>query len=344
MRPPSLPTNAPARHVLLPNSLRFTAHADLAVTITREAQLVDLLKQPQQTPEPVQVLGGGSNVVLLPRLPGLTLLMRIRGIRLSRARGGILVEVGAGENWHGFVRYTLAQGIAGLENLSLIPGLVGAAPIQNIGAYGVEVGSFIEAVRVVDIVSGEANWLTRDQCEFGYRDSLFRRQPGRLIISCVRFRFGRDHSLQTSYPDIEQELSRMGHPQATASLVATAICRIRRRKLPDPRYTPNAGSFFKNPLISNDAFARLTSSAGQIPAWPQPQGVKLSAAALIEYAGFKAKGTTRVGVWPRQPLVIINKGGASAVEVLEFARQICRRVQDLTAVHLEQEPQVLGID
>ena len=279
----------------------------------------------------------------------------IRGVKKERIKNLTRVEVGAGENWQGFVRFCLGQGLGHLANLSLIPGTVGAAPIQNIGAYGVEVASYIEAVQTVDRVTGAVDWMPHGDCCFGYRDSIFRRRPDDFVISRVRFCFPDDPPLNTGYAGIEQELHNMGVVQASAVQVAEAVCRIRRRKLPDPKSIQNAGSFFKNPQLTRTQFAEHSALLDGIPNWPvdtidptqaQPiPGVKLSAAALIEQAvGVDRRVSDQPGVYPwrLQPLVLVHRGGCDGVDVLRVASEIAAAVHQRFAVTLEIEPRLLG--
>lgn len=343
----------PARE--LTNSLALPSVAQHCVAVTNETQLSEIVQQAQAAQMPLNLLGGGTNVIAMPEVVGLTALMRITGLNAYTVGDRFVVEVGAGESWQGFVRYCLGQGIGQLANLSLIPGTVGAAPMQNIGAYGVEVGTYIEAVRVLDRRRGEFEWKTQAQCEFGYRDSLFRRQLGEFIITQVRFSFAFAEPVNTSYAGIDAELSRMSVLEATPVAVAEAVSRIRRRKLPDPRTIPNAGSFFKNPVVSRTEYAQLESRLQGIACWPADphslndspgqQGVKLSAAALIEQAvGIDRRRTAAAGVYPwrLQPLVLVHRGGCDGKEVLRVAAEIASAVEQRFAVQLEREPRVFG--
>ena len=339
------------RDVDLPNTLALPARAQHALLATSVEQLQAGLAASDQK-DKVFVLGSGSNVVLPELLSGLTVLMRIKGIKEKSPDGEARVfEVGAGESWQGFVRFCVGQGLGGgIENLTLIPGTVGAAPIQNIGAYGVEVAQFIDAVQVLDMQSPLAPpaWLARQACEFGYRDSIFKSQPRRWLVTRVRFRLcahrkGRE---VTGYAGVSDELKRQGYTQIIPATIAEAVARLRRSKLPDPRRHPNAGSFFKNPVLTevqlDELYASLPASSvarlEQVPSWSYGDGRKLAAAALIDLAGLKARQVGGVGVWYRQPLVLVNTGGADASAINAFALEIKRVVKTQFGITLVQEP------
>jgi len=340
--------------VFLPNTFALRARAQRALRATSVEQLQAALAASAKSVEKdsVFVLGGGSNVVLPERLSGLTVLMEIKGIAEKPAVGEARVfEVGAGESWQGFVRFCVGQGLGcGIENLTLIPGTVGASPIQNIGAYGVEVAQFIDAVQVLDLQKPLAppTWLGRGECEFGYRDSVFKAQPGRWVVTQVRFslRPHMDGLEVVDYAGVRDELERQGATRFVPATVAEAIARLRRAKLPDPRQHPNVGSFFKNPVLTKLELEELRASrpaaamsvSEEVPSWPHPQGRKLAAAALIDLAGFKGRQSGGVGVWYRQPLVLVNTGGADASALQAFAAEITQAVQAQFGIALIQEP------
>jgi len=342
----------------LPNTLALPARAQNVLVATSVVQLQTELAaalnsgRDSDHSNRVFVLGGGSNVVLPNVLTGLTVLMQIKGIRDAGARQGTRVfEVGAGESWQGFVRFCVGQGLGGgIENLSLIPGTVGAAPIQNIGAYGVEVARFIDSVQVLDMQNPAKPpiWLAREDCRFGYRDSLFKQQPGCWLVTQVRFSL-RPHTEGDevlAYAGVGEMLQQLGCKRLVPAVIAEAIARLRRSKLPDPRQHPNVGSFFKNPVLSDAQLSELRQSLtgaskarfDSVPSWPQPGGRKLAAAALVELGGFKRKSAGGVAVWYRQPLVLINTGTADATSVGAFATQIQQTVEAQFGISLEQEP------
>lgn len=288
------------------------------------------------------VLGGGSNVVLAPDIDRPVCLVRNRGISVRSVAGGLEIDVAAGENWHELVRWTLGRGIYGLENLALIPGSAGAAPVQNIGAYGVELSRYLVRLQVLDLEQSRLRQLGAAECEFAYRDSLFKRMPGRFIITELTLRLNERPLLELGYPDVQQELADMGIVQPRPVDVADAVIRVRRRKLPDPRQVPNAGSFFKNPLISVAEFAALDAAGAGLRGIESEGGIKLSAAAMIDRCGFKKDLGGPVRVWQRQPLVLINPDRADGAAVLAFAGKIQAAVLERFGIRLAIEPDVIG--
>lgn len=292
---------------------------------------------------PLFVLGGGSNIILAEKIEGLVLQPALKGIQLLQEDAeSVIVEAAAGENWHNFVQHTLAQGWYGLENLSLIPGSVGAAPIQNIGAYGVEVVDYLYSVTALNIATGELHALSNSDCQFGYRNSIFKQEAaGRYIITNVQFRLLKSPKLKIDYGDIRHELSQAGIEVPTPLQVAAAVIAIRQRKLPDPAVIGNAGSFFKNPVISQQQFEVLKQHYPQIVAYPQGEQVKLAAGWLIEQAGWKGRRLGAVGSYEKQALVLVNHGGATGKEVIQLAQVIQKEVADKFGVTLEIEPNLI---
>ena len=287
------------------------------------------------------VLGQGSNVVLPERLDQPVVLAAWRGLKLRVSGDDALLTCAAGENWHGVVRYSLGQGWAGLENLALIPGSAGAAPIQNIGAYGVELSERVVEVRVFDRAENRQRALTADACGFGYRNSLFKADPARYAVLSLTLRLARRMPMRFDYPDVERELRRQGVTQLTPRKVAEAVIRVRRRKLPDPRQWGNAGSFFKNPIVDPGQAKRLAQSEPGLVAHPVAGGVKLAAAQLIDRCGWKGRRRGDVGVWHRQPLVLVNLGAADGPDFLALGEQVRRSVRERFGVDLELEPSAI---
>ncbi len=290
------------------------------------------------------ILGGGSNLVVTGDIDRLVLQMAIPGKHLlADDDDAFYVEAGAGENWHDFVQWTLAQGWPGLENLSLIPGTVGAAPIQNIGAYGLEAGDLLHSVTAWDFKKRAFFQVDRSQCRFGYRDSLFKQEgwhlDGSIAITRVAFRLPRQWQPNLRYADISQELAARQIAQPTAQDLADAVIAIRQRKLPDPAQLPNAGSFFHNPVVSAEFAARLKSEFPTLPCYPQPDGrIKLAAGWLIEQAGWKGKTLGPVGMYEKQALVLVNNGGARGEDVQRTMAAVQAAVRDRFAVDLTPEP------
>lgn len=291
---------------------------------------------------PMLLLGGGSNVLLREDFPGLVIQIALKGITQQPGTdGAVRVNAASGENWHGFVAHCLDKGLYGLENLALIPGCVGAAPMQNIGAYGVEVKDFITDVQVLDIATGAIASLSNAQCQFGYRDSVFKGAlKGRKIVLSVSFELQRNAAPNLLYAALAQALAH--NTAVSARDVFDAVCAIRREKLPDPRVLGNAGSFFKNPVLSAQEFDRLHREHPGLPSYPAPGEAgerKLAAAWLIEQAGWKGKQNGGAAVYEKQALVIVNRDHATAKDVEGLALAIMASVQARFGVRLEPEVQ-----
>jgi len=286
------------------------------------------------------VLGGGSNLLLTGDVDALVLRMASRGIRIVHEDcDRAIVEAEAGEPWHPFVQDMLAQGLAGLENLSLIPGTVGAAPMQNIGAYGVEIKDVFHSLVAMDRLNGELREFSLQDCAFGYRDSVFKHQTGRWLILRVRFALTFAARLHLDYGPVRQRLEEQGIKDPTPVHVSKAICAIRSEKLPDPAVLGNAGSFFKNPLVPADVAVRIKQAHPGLVAYPQPDGqVKLAAGWLIEQAGWKGFREGDAGVHALQSLVLVNYGSASGHDLLNLAQRIQADVLERFGVTLEMEP------
>jgi UDP-N-acetylmuramate dehydrogenase len=289
---------------------------------------------------PLMVIGGGSNLLLTGDVKALVLRMASRGIRIVREDClEAIVEAEAGEPWHPFVQSCLELGLCGLENLSLIPGTVGAAPMQNIGAYGVEIKDVFHSLTALDRQTGELREFSLEECAFGYRDSLFKHETGRWLILRVRFVLSRVARLHLDYGPVRQRLDALGIAHPTPRDVSQAICAIRSEKLPDPAELGNAGSFFKNPLISAELAARIKVSYPGLVGYPQPDGqVKLAAGWLIEQAGWKGYREGDAGVHRLQSLVLVNYGRATGTQLLALARRIQADIVERFDVALEMEP------
>lgn len=298
------------------------------------------LVQAQQGGLPVLVIGGGSNLLLTRDIDALVLHMASRGRRVLSDDGErIVVEAEAGEPWHPFVQWTLAQGYCGLENLSLIPGTVGAAPMQNVGAYGVEIKDVFVGLTALDRETGELRDFGLAECAFGYRDSLFKRNPGHWLILRVRFALSRTLRAHLEYGPVRQRLAEEGVTEPTAQAISEAICSIRREKLPDPAELGNAGSFFKNPVVSAEQVERIRAQYPGVVAYPQADGqVKLAAGWLIEQAGWKGHREGDAGVHRLQSLVLVNYGQASGAQMHALARRIQADILERFGVELEMEP------
>jgi UDP-N-acetylmuramate dehydrogenase len=325
------------------NTFGVVARARYYAEIRNDEQLRSVL-QSHDTAEPLLILGGGSNLLLTQDFPGLALHIKLLGMRIVKQDAdATYVEAAAGEYWHEFVRWSLDRGLAGLENLSLIPGTVGATPIQNIGAYGVEMKDMFHSLQALNVTDASVRAFDRNACEFAYRDSVFKHElKNRYVITSVTFRLPRSVTLHLDYGEVRAELERMGKSAATAIDVSDAVCNIRRRKLPDPAMIGNAGSFFKNPIVSVEVLARIQARFDKLPHYPAPGGkVKLAAGWLIEQSGWKGKSLGRAGVHEQHALVLVNRGAASGAEILALARAIQSSVREKFLVELEPEPVII---
>ena len=322
------------------NSFGVDVTASLFAQAHTDADVREALLYAADRKLPLLVIGGGSTLLLTGNVTALVLRMASRGIRLLEDDGErVVVEAEAGEVWHAFVLWTLEQGLSGLENLSLIPGTVGAAPMQNIGAYGVEIKDVFAGLTALDRQTGELRDFTLAECNFGYRDSLFKQQAGRWLILRVRFALSRAASLHLEYGPVRQRLSEQGIDQPTASDVSRAISSIRSEKLPDPAVLGNAGSFFKNPVVSATLAAELKLAHPGMIGYPQADGrVKLAAGWLIEAAGWKGFREADAGVHRLQSLVLVNYGSATGLQLLALAQRIQADIEQRFAVQLEMEP------
>ncbi|MEM1433317.1 MAG: UDP-N-acetylmuramate dehydrogenase [Pseudomonadota bacterium] len=332
-------------------TLGATAVAEELVCVQHPAQLPVARQLARVRGLPLHLIGGGSNVLLAPEIPGLTVLMRTRGLQLRERGNRSLIVAEAGENWHGLVRWSLARGLAGLECLALIPGSVGAAPIQNIGAYGAELSDVLEWVEVFNLHSGRTERLAAADCALSYRDSLFRRAEGAhlivLRVAIVLAQAAGRIPATDRYPDIARELALLGCRSPSPLQVAEAVVRVRRRKLPDWRRVGNVGSVFKNPTVNTAQLEQLRSSWPMLKASSTERGFRLSAAQLIDLAGLKRERRGAARPWNRQPLVLVlerKPGGADGRDFLELLRHVHQTVSDRYGINLEVEPRPVGRD
>ena len=330
------------------NTFGVHATAPMLVEVADAAALPELFGYAMLRDGPVLVLGGGSNLLFAGDPPGATLALTAQRIEMLEDDGtDAIVRADAGVVWHDFVLWTLGHGLCGLENLALIPGTVGAAPIQNIGAYGVEVRERIHAVEAFDRKSGGFVRFAAGECEFAYRDSLFKRDPEHYIVVAVEFALSRTPALKLEYAGIGEELQAMGVEAAPrASQVAEAVIRIRRRKLPDPALLGNAGSFFKNPIVPVAQADALLARHASMPVFrgAGDDSRKLSAAWLIDQCGWKGyrDDDGDAGVAPSHALVLVNHGSATGTQLLDLARRIAASVRERFGVSIEPEPRIVG--
>lgn len=324
------------------NTFGVASTAQNYVEVSSEAELSPLQSLLQS--QPTLILGGGSNMILPETVPGLVLHNRIGGIQVMQTRHNeVVIAVGGGTNWHQLVLWTLQQGFGGIENMALIPGTVGAAPVQNIGAYGVELKDVFEGLTAYDLHEGQLVEFSPADCAFAYRHSIFKTAgaKGRYLITRVRLRLTtHEHDLRTSYGAIQAVLEEKGISSPTPMDIGAAVIEIRRSKLPDWRQLGNAGSFFKNPIISTADFEALQKRLEgiKIPAYPAGEGfVKLAAGWLIDQSGWKGKKIGPVGCYEKQALVIVNHGGATGEDILSFSKKVMADVEEKFGIALERE-------
>ena len=324
------------------NTFGVEATAPLLVEVADAAALPGVLAR--HAGDAPMLLGGGSNLLFVGNPPGAVIALATRGIAMTEDGEVAIVRADAGATWHEFVLWTLRHGLCGLENLALIPGTVGAAPIQNIGAYGVEVRERIRAVEAFNRRDGAMVRLDNAACGFAYRDSLFKRDPERFVVTAVEFALPRTPALRLDYAGIGEELAAMGVADPTPSQVADAVIRIRRRKLPDPAVLGNAGSFFKNPIVPAVQAEALHARHPSLPTFRgNDDGTrKLSAAWLIDQCGWKGHREGDAGVAASHALVLVNHGHATGMQLLDLARRIAASVRERFGVDIEPEPRIVG--
>jgi UDP-N-acetylmuramate dehydrogenase len=323
------------------NTMGIAARARALLPVHGLDDLHAVRADPALNTQPRLVLGGGSNLLFTADFDGLVLHMRGNGIAIVGETGdAVLVRAAAGENWHGLVAWTLAHGLGGMENLSLIPGSVGASPIQNIGAYGSELKDCFHALTAFDFETGDLLHLDRAACEFGYRDSIFKhRLRDRAVILDVTFALPKRWQPNLRYAELAQEVATRGLTGPSAADISNAVIAIRQRKLPDPALIGNAGSFFKNPVVPAAQRDALLARHKQLVSYTQGDGsYKLAAGWLIDQCGWKGRAMGAAGVYEKQALVLVNRGGASGAEMVALAEAIQRDVEDRFGVRLEPEP------
>lgn len=324
------------------NTFGVEVNARNFVEISNPEQLAGLFSNKEVVNQPLLFLGGGSNMLFTHDFSGLVIKMSIKGIRSWKEGENVYVEAGAGEVWNDLVNYCVDNGFAGVENLSLIPGSVGASPIQNIGAYGVELKDVFYSLEAFDVINLTVRTFTKEECEFAYRDSIFKgRLKGKFIVTAVTLKLSEKPNLNTSYGAIETELTARGIQNPTIKDVSKVVSHIRVSKLPDPSTIGNAGSFFKNPIVSKDVSDRVKASHPEVVNYPAGDGmVKLAAGWLIEQCGWKGKVVGNTGTWKNQALVLVNHGEATGKEIYDFSELIIQSVKEKFDVTLEREVNV----
>ncbi|TSA28469.1 MAG: UDP-N-acetylmuramate dehydrogenase [Bacteroidetes bacterium] len=321
------------------NTFGIEVNARYFAEITREEEVVPLLSSLKPDQRPLLILGDGSNILFTDDFPGTVIRINTKGIAvLNDDSEAVILRVSAGEEWDEVVEYCVEQGWGGIENLSLIPGRMGAAPIQNIGAYGVELKEVLLELEAIHLETGEPRTFKREECRFGYRESIFKTTlRGHYLILHVTLKLSKKPQLNLEYGSIRKELDQAGNSSPTLHDVREVVCRIRRSKLPDPSVNGNAGSFFRNPVIRSDQFELLKKQYPSVISYPDPNGVKLAAAWLIEQCNWKGKRTGDAGVHPDQPLVLVNYGNATGQEILDLAALIRQSVLSRFGILLEPE-------
>ncbi len=335
------------------NSFGIAARAACLAEIEHGEELEPAIALAEKRGLPMLLLGGGTNVLFAGDFPGLVLLMRNRGVEIDRESG--VVKAAAGENWHELVRTCLEGGLYGLENLALIPGSAGAAPVQNIGAYGVELESFFVGLELFDCADSSLREMSREDCKFSYRDSVLKQsqvqsrlqplsppQPQPRVVCSLTLQLPREPAPNLSYPALAEELEGIAEPKPQD--VFEAVCRIRRRKLPDPAEIGNAGSFFKNPIISQDEFEQLSSRYHSPPSFPAKEGVKVPAGWLLDQCGFKGYEKGAAGVYERHALILVNRGGATGRELHQLAMEMRDSVHSEFGIILEPEVRIIAAE
>ncbi len=332
------------------NTLAVVAKAKFFVAIEKESHIAELFASPEFKDNKKFFLGGGSNILFMKDFDGIVIQNKLKGIKiLSEEDETIHLKMMGGEDWHEAVLFCVDKGYWGIENLSLIPGSVGAAPIQNIGAYGAELKDVLESVEVYDMGTGEKKVLSREDCKFGYRDSIFKTSAkGKYLISSVTLKLSKIPKPNISYKILKDFLEKNNIPSPSLRQISNAVCQIRRSKLPDPKVIPNAGSFFKNLLVDSDRIVKLKEKYPDMPTFKDDSGItKISTAWLIEQAG-PADGTSwkgyregKVGMHEKQALVLVNYGGATGEEIISFAQKIIASVEQKFGLAIMPEVNII---
>lgn len=322
------------------NTLGLKHYCKQLILLETKEQLITLCCRFYQSAKPFLVLGGGSNLVFTEDFQGSVLQINSKGVKVSESKDYFYLEVEAGENWHDLVTETLKQGIFGLENLALIPGIVGAAPIQNIGAYGCEFAQFCDWVEYVDLASGKLIRLSSEQCYFGYRDSIFKQElKGSAVITSVGLKLAKNWQPCLRYGPLQN----LDTHSVTAQMIFDRVCAVRMEKLPDPAKLGNVGSFFKNPIVNKSVYERLKLLYPDIVAYGvSDTDMKLAAGWLIDQAGLKGFSVGKAAIHEKQALVIVNLGGATGEDVCQLALSVIDKVYQLFGVKLEAEPRIIN--
>lgn len=324
------------------NTFGLDYKGDFLISVKSEIEAISVVKKRESLKEPVFILGGGSNILFTKDFRGTIIHPEIEGVKIVEQKHDyVIVSSGAGVIWDNFVEWTVNKRFGGLENLSMIPGMVGATPIQNIGAYGVEVKDTIEKVRVISLANGSIREFSNEKCSFGYRDSIFKGElKGKYLVTNVWYRLMTNPSLNTIYGSLKEETQKLG--PVSISTVRQAVINIRTAKLPDPVQIGNAGSFFKNPVVSLSVAEAIRQKYPQAPRYEDPSGdIKIGAAWLIDQCGWKGKRKGDAGVHDKQVLVLVNHGRATGMQILKLSEEIKKSVSDKFGIELEREIEVI---
>lgn len=326
------------------NTFNIDATARYFTTFQNTGELTELLSMQQYEAVPKLVLGGGSNILLTKDFDGLVMKNEIGGIEVIEENDAhVYVKAGAGVNWHQLVQYCVERGFAGMENLSLIPGNVGASPMQNIGAYGVEIKDIFHQLEAYHLGEQRVVSFSLNDCEFGYRESVFKRKyKGQFVITSVTYRLNKKPVFHTSYGAILEELEKMGAEKLSIAAISQAVINIRSSKLPDPKEVGNAGSFFKNPAVEKSHFLFLQTNYPSIPSYPfDAEHVKVPAGWLIQQCGWKGYRRGDAGCYPKQALVLVNYGNATGKEIYALSEEILQSVKTKFSIDLEREVNIV---
>lgn len=323
------------------NTFGINAHAKYFLSIQSKEDLFRALREFQSLSK--LILGGGSNILFTQDFEGLVIKNEIKGIDIVEENNDyVLLNVGAGENWHDFVRYCVSKGYYGVENLSLIPGTVGAAPIQNIGAYGVELKDSFFSLEAMRISDGKIFEFIKEDCQFGYRSSIFKHShKNQFAITQVKLKLSKTPLFNTTYQSLQERLEKINSAPLSLKLISDTIIQIREEKLPNPKYIGNAGSFFKNPEVDENLFSTLKNQYEKIPFFPGEKGVKIPAGWLIEQCGYKGKRIGDIGVHAHQALVLVNYGEGEGKAISNLAKEIAHSVKTKFAITLEPEVNII---
>lgn len=325
------------------NTFQVEANAAFFADIRQQSDIAEALEFAHDNSLPILILGGGSNFLFTKNFPGIVLHINTKGIEyLGEENDKVYLKVQAGTVWEDLIDYAMKEGFYGLENLTLIPGKVGSAPVQNIGAYGIELKDVFHSLEAIDLNSGLNQTFTLAECQFGYRQSIFKSShKGHYLITSVTFALSKNFHPHLDYTDVKEYFEGQLPIAISPQALREAIRQIRLKKLPEVEKIGSAGSFFKNPVITEDAFQSLLTDFPHLTSFKVPEGIKISAAWLISHCGWKGYRQGDAGVWPQQPLVLVNYGKASGEEILRLANKIIQSVEDRFHIHLESEVNII---